>query len=172
MNLHANDFELLGVARQFRQDAALLEARWKALQRQNHPDRFTSEDAQAQRVALQWSVRINEAYQRLKNPVTRAAYLCGLAGVAIHGRDHPPLPRVLLMQQMQWREMLEEARSAGDLDRLRLEIDAEQHRMVTLCARLLDDESDPNAAAEAVRALLFVDKLLRDLEQAYERFDG
>ena len=80
MNLQSNDFELFGVPERFAQDRATLDQRWKDLQREAHPDRFTAQGAAAQRVAMQWSVRINEAYQRLKDPLRRAAYLCELHG--------------------------------------------------------------------------------------------
>ena len=70
VNLQADDFELFGLNRQFAQDRAALDARWKALQREAHPDKFAANGAAAQRVAMQWSVRINEAYQRLKDPVS------------------------------------------------------------------------------------------------------
>ncbi|MDZ4129154.1 MAG: co-chaperone HscB, partial [Hydrogenophaga sp.] len=66
MNLLSNDFEIFDVPAQFALDRASLDERWKNLQREAHPDRFTTADAQAQRQAMQWSVRINEAYQRLK----------------------------------------------------------------------------------------------------------
>ena len=82
MNLNATDFELFGIAPQFAQDRAALDARWKDLQRQVHPDKFASQGAAAQRVAMQWSVRINEAYQRLKDPLKRAAYLLSLIHIS------------------------------------------------------------------------------------------
>ena len=71
MNLQSTDFELFGIPVQFAQDRVQLDARWKELQREAHPDKFAAQGAAAQRVAMQWSVRINEAYQRLKNPIDR-----------------------------------------------------------------------------------------------------
>ena len=86
MNLQSNDFELFGLKQQFSQERTELDARWKELQRQVHPDKFVTQGAAAQRVALQWSVRINEAYQRLKDPLKRAAYLCELGGVPVNAQ--------------------------------------------------------------------------------------
>jgi hypothetical protein len=60
-------------------------------------------------MAMQWAVRVNEAYQRLKDPLSRAAYLCELRGVPVRPSATPPCRRPFLMQQMQWREALEEA---------------------------------------------------------------
>ena len=84
MNIHSSDFELFDVPLQFAQDRSQLDARWKQLQREAHPDKFAGQGAAAQRVAMQWSVRINEAYQRLKNPLKRASYLCELHGAPIN----------------------------------------------------------------------------------------
>ena len=70
MNLDSDDFELFGVPRRFAQDRAELDARWRALQAEVHPDRFAAEGGAAQRAAVQWAVRVNEAYQRLKDPLT------------------------------------------------------------------------------------------------------
>ena len=93
-----------------------MDARWKELQRQAHPDKFAAQGAAAQRVAMQWSVRINEAYQRLKDPMRRAAYLCELHGAPILAEDNTAMPAAFLMQQMEWREALEEAGTAAQLD--------------------------------------------------------
>ena len=84
MNLQSSDFELFGLPERFAQDRAAIDARWKDLQREAHPDKFAAQGAAAQRVAMQWSVRINEAYQRLKNPLARASYLCELNGAPIN----------------------------------------------------------------------------------------
>ena len=69
MNLQSTDFELLGLTPRFEQDRAAIDARWKDLQREIHPDKFAAQGVAAQRVAMQWSVRVNEAYQRLKDPL-------------------------------------------------------------------------------------------------------
>jgi len=118
VNLQSDDFELFGLARRFAQDRAALDARWKDLQRQAHPDKFTAQGAAAQRIAMQWSVRINEAYQRLKNPLKRAAYLCELHGAPINAENNTAMPASFLMQQMQWREELDEAQGAQDLEQI------------------------------------------------------
>src|SRR5256885_14458927 len=104
MNLQSDDFELFALPRQFAQERSTIDARWKELQREAHPDRFASQGAAAQRVAMQWSVRINEAYQRLKEPLRRAAHLCELLGAPVRAEDNTSMPTAFLMQQMEWRE--------------------------------------------------------------------
>ncbi|CAG0908308.1 unnamed protein product, partial [Darwinula stevensoni] len=111
-----------GESFRFAQDADTLTAKWKALQMQAHPDKFAADGAAAQRLAMQWSVRINEAYQRLKNPISRAAYLCQLNDHPIEGSSNTAMPPDFLMQQMQWREALDEADDDAALDTLSKEV--------------------------------------------------
>ena len=100
LSLQSSDFALFALPQQFAQDGQQLDAAWKRLQAQTHPDKFAAEGAAAQRLAMQWSVRINEAYQRLKSPIKRADYLCALAGVPIDAERNTAMPRQFLVQQM------------------------------------------------------------------------
>ena len=171
MNLQSNDFELFGVAQQFAQDRATLDARWKELQREAHPDKFSAQGEAAQRVAMQWSVRINEAYQRLKDPLKRAAYLCELAGAPINAHSNTAMPSAFLMQQMEWREELDDARDETTLSALRENVDAAQRGLIGECATLLDVQHDYPAAVQSVRALMFIEKFSHDLDAAFDRLD-
>jgi len=169
MNLQSNDFELFGVPERFAQDRATLDQRWKDLQREAHPDRFTAQGAAAQRVAMQWSVRINEAYQRLKDPLRRAAYLCELHGAPIEAENNTAMPPAFLMQQMEWREALDEASSAAALNGLDAEVRAARAQAIEACRRLLDDERQFAAAAQQVRALMFIARFERDIESRLDQ---
>src|SRR5258706_15496692 len=124
MKLSSDDFELFGVPRRCEQDRAVLDARWRALQAEVHPDRFAAEGAAAQRVAMQWAVRVNEAYQRLKDPLKRAAYLCKLHGAEIDLQNNTAMPPQFLIQQMEWREALEEARTLEQVRSLADQVNA------------------------------------------------
>ena len=165
MNLQSDDFELFGVPQRFAQDRAALDARWKELQREAHPDRFAAQGAAAQRVAMQWSVRINEAYQRLKDPMRRAAYLCELHGAPIQAEDNTAMPAAFLMQQMEWRESLEDAHAASEFDALDNEVDKARADALALCARMLDEQGDYAGAAQQVRALMFIARFAQDIER-------
>ncbi|MET1116869.1 MAG: Fe-S protein assembly co-chaperone HscB [Comamonas sp.] len=169
MNLQSNDFELFALPAQFAQDRAQIDSRWKELQREAHPDRFAAQGAAAQRVAMQWSVRINEAYQRLKDPLKRAAYLCELRGAPLRAEDNTAMPTAFLMQQMEWREALEDAASEADVDQLDDEVSAARRDLLAECARLLDEVQDPAGAAQQVRALMFVARFARDIEARREQ---
>ncbi len=163
MNLQSDDFELFGVPRRFAQDAPALDARWKDLQREAHPDRFSSQGGSAQRVAMQWSVRINEAYNRLRDPVRRAAYLCELAGAPINAHSNTAMPAAFLMQQMEWREALDEAVSAAAVEDLADEVAAARQRMLADLQQTADVQRDWPALAGQVRALMFVERFARDV---------
>jgi molecular chaperone HscB len=167
MNLQSTDFELFAVPAQFAQDRAQLDARWKELQRQAHPDKFAHEAAAAQRIAMQWSVRINEAYERLKSPIKRAAYLCELNGAKIDAERNTAMPAEFLMQQMELREALEEAATEENLDQISREALQIERDMLSKVEQQLNAKNYV-AAAQTVRALMFIEKFQHDLEKRYE----
>ena len=171
ISLQANDFELFDVPVRFAQDRAQLDARWKALQREAHPDRFAAEGAAAQRVAMQWSVRINEAYQRLKDPLKRAAYLCEMQGAPVQSENNTAMPAAFLMQQMAWRESLEETESAEELEALAEQVSAEQRRVQLDLARLLDQDKKPELAVGQVRALMFIERFTHEVNAKLDRLN-
>ena len=169
MNLQSDDFELFGLARRFAQERSAIDARWKELQREAHPDKFAAQGAAAQRVAMQWSVRINEAYQRLKDPMRRAAYLCELHGAPIRAEDNTAMPAAFLMQQMEWREALEDARADGELDALDDEVAQARRAALAQCEQLIDVQQDYAGAARQVRALMFIARFADDIELCREQ---
>jgi molecular chaperone HscB len=171
MKLDANDFELFGVAPRFEQQRAELDARWKALQAEVHPDRFAAEGAAAQRLAMQWAVRVNEAYQRLKDPLKRAAYLCEMNGAPLQAEKNTAMPASFLMQQMAWREALEEANGEAALNELHDEVLAKRGEMLAQLGTLIDDQSDWHAAAQQVRALMFVERFAHDVERRLDALE-
>ncbi len=164
MNLQSNDFELFEIPVQFAQDHAAMQARWQALQREAHPDRFAAQAGAAQRVAMQWSVRINEAWARLKDPLKRAAYLCELHGAGIQAENNTAMPKAFLMQQMEWREALDDADSAAALEALNTEVLQARRDSLAECARLLDVDRDYAQAAQQVRALMFIERFASDVD--------
>jgi molecular chaperone HscB len=172
VNLQSNDFELFDLVPRLEQDRAAIDARWKVLQREVHPDRFATQDAALQRVAMQWSVRINEAYQRLKDPLKRAAYLCELNAVPVNAQDNTSMPAEFLMQQMQWREALEEAQSAAELDKLSAQVLSAKREALGECGRLLDDCKDYQQAVQKVRALMFIERFESDINIRIDQLDA
>ena len=170
--LAVSDFELFDLPAQFAQDRAQLDARWKDLQREAHPDKFASQGTAAQRVAMQWSVRINEAYQRLKDPMRRAAYLCELGGAPIQAENNTAMPAAFLMQQMAWREAMDDATAVAALEALHEDVQHAHTGALQQCAHLIDTAHDLAAAAQQVRGLMFIEKFLRDIDVRIDQLDA
>ncbi len=164
--LDADDFQLFGLPARQAQDRAEIDRRWKELQAAAHPDRHAAAGAAAQRVAMQWAVRINEAHRRLKDPLQRAALLCELAGAPIEAERNTAMPADFLMQQMAWREALDEAGEAlPAIEALDAELQAEQRRRLAAVEALLDGQPrDAAAAAREVRALMFIKRFAADVQ--------
>jgi len=168
MKLDSDDFELFGLARRFALDPAALDARWRALQTEVHPDKFAAQGAAAQRVAMQWAVRVNEAYQRLKDPLKRAAYLCELNGAPIEAESNTAMPATFLMQQMEWREALDEARTADAVEALHEAVSQHRRQALAQLEQTLDVTHDHASAAQQVRALMFSERFAHDIDQRLE----
>ena len=171
ISLQASDFELFGLPTAFELDRSQIDLQWKSLQREAHPDRFASEGAAAQRIAMQWSVRINEAYNRLKDPLKRAAYLCELNGAAVNAENNTNMPSAFLMQQMEWREALDDCKAlkANDakdkaLEKLLDEVDGSHAQALKQIAKLIDVEHNFPAAVGQVRALMFIEKFAQEVQ--------
>ena len=171
ISLQASDFELFGLPTAFELDRSQIDLQWKSLQREAHPDRFASEGAAAQRIAMQWSVRINEAYGRLKDPLKRAAYLCELNGAAVNAENNTNMPSEFLMQQMEWREALDDCKAlkASDakdeaLEKLLDEVDMSHAQALKQIAKLIDVEQNFPAAVGQVRALMFIEKFAQEVQ--------
>ena len=167
--LSSSDFELFGLPERFTQDSAAIDTRWKELQREVHPDKFAAQGAAAQRVAMQWSVRVNEAYKRLRDPLRRAAYLCEHRGAPINAESNTAMPGEFLVQQMAWREALEDAKAEGALEHVSAELETARADTLSRIETLLDRTDDAAAAARQVRALMFIERFAHDVEARFDQ---
>ena len=167
LSLQASDFALFGLPERFALDPVALDAKWKQLQGSVHPDRFATETAAAQRVAMQWAIRINEAYRRLKDPLARAAYLCSLHGADVAAENNTAMPAAFLMQQMDWRDELAQSSTLAEVEALSDEVTAARRATLQSLQARIDDaaEVDWSAVAATVRGLMFVDKFLSDIDR-------
>jgi molecular chaperone HscB len=172
MELSVDDFELFGLPRRFAIDRAELDARRRALQAEVHPDRFATADAASRRAAMQWAVRVNEAYERLADPVRRGAGLCELAGVPIGAEDNTAMPAEFLHQQMAWREALEEAVSRDEVDAVERDLGRERRLAHERLAAALDQRHDAASAAREVRGLMFIERFAADVERRVAQLEG
>jgi molecular chaperone HscB len=116
---------------------------------------------------MQWAVRINEAYRRLKNPLARAAYLCSLHGVDLEAESNTAMPPAFLMQQMEWRDALSEAATLDAVDALADEVVASRNATLESLQSQIDGTAgvDWRAVAGTVRGLMFVDKFMSDIDR-------
>lgn len=172
MNLQSDDFKLFGIEQRFAQDKAVLDARWKDLQREAHPDKFAAQGAAAQRIAMQWSVRINEAYQRLKDPLKRASYLCELQGVPVNAENNTAMPGAFLMQQMEWREALDAAKGAEDLEKISRQCRQAVRDVLQKIEQLIDVQQAFAEAVAQVRAMMFIEKFSEDVNKRLDQLDN
>lgn len=160
-----NHFELFHLPVQFELDTAQLDRAFRKVQAQVHPDKFVGASSAEQRVAMQWATRANEAYQILKNPLKRAIYLCELNGVDLQVESNTAMPSDFLMQQMEWREELEESKqNATALLRLESTVQSECKLQLNKIATQLAQQ-DFRAAAQSIRQLMFLEKFSEELDE-------
>ncbi|MGZ8272346.1 MAG: Fe-S protein assembly co-chaperone HscB [Burkholderiaceae bacterium] len=166
---HPDHFELFGLPPCFAIDLDALERAYKGVQAHVHPDRFASGTAAERRVAMQWATRANEAYTTLRSPQKRAAYLVERAGVPINAETNTAMPPAFLMQQMEWREALDEA--CGDpaaLNEVRATMNDERDELLASIGHAIDDAQDWALAAALVRQLMFIDRFASEIGDADE----
>ncbi|KOF55277.1 MULTISPECIES: Fe-S protein assembly co-chaperone HscB [unclassified Achromobacter] len=160
-------FSLFGLPARFELDGQALESAWRAVAAQVHPDRYATASPAEKRVAMQWAARANEAYRVLRDPLLRARYLCESAGVDLQTESNTAMDADFLMQQMAWREMLDDGRDDPEaLAALHAELETARAGMRARLAQLLDVERDYAAAGQKVREWMFVEKLAQELAQA------
>ena len=167
LDFSRNHFELFGLPVRYRVDTVALDAAYRGLQTQVHPDRFANATDADKRLALQASARVNEAYRALKDPVQRAQYLLSLNGVDAVGETDTQLPFDFLERQLTRREEASEALANEDertLSSLRDSVRVEAKELEEHLARDLDADGDFANARPRVRELTFLAKLADDID--------
>ena len=164
-------FELFGLAPAFGLETEALERSYREIQSQIHPDRFAHAGDAERRASLQWTTRVNEAYRTLKDPVQRAKHVLELHGVDVAFETNTAMPPEFLMQQMELREALEEAKDAAQLDDLRRQLRSSRASLESEIAEAIDAKKDYAGAAGLVRKLQFLDKLDSEIDAAYETIE-
>lgn len=173
-DFNRNYFELFDLTPGFALDLTALEQAYRALQSQVHPDKFTHLSQAEQRASMQWSTRVNEAYLALKSPFNRALYLLQLQGIDALAERDTAMPADFLMQQMEWREDIQSARETANMAALQaIEADLVDYagQLRAGLARQLDEQYDYPGAAQSVRKLKFMDKLIVEIHDTYEALE-
>ncbi len=171
MSINQSHFELFGLAEQFDVDAADLDGAYRAVQGRVHPDRFAASDASSQRIALQWATRANEAYRTLRDPLARALYLCERRGIDVAVETSTRMDGGFLVQQMEWREALDDARSARDepaLRELARKVASRRAEDLSRIRALFAKNAETAEIAGAVRELMFIEKFSADVAESFE----
>ncbi|WP_205192460.1 Fe-S protein assembly co-chaperone HscB, partial [Burkholderia sp. LMG 13014] len=101
VSLKDSHFDLFHLPAQFALDETVLDAAYRTVQTQVHPDRFAAAGDAQKRIAMQWATRANEAYRTLRDPLKRASYLLSLRGVDIGAENNTAMEPAFLMQQME-----------------------------------------------------------------------
>lgn len=166
-----NHFELFGLPVAFSIDSARMEQAYRDIQTQVHPDKFAHLSEQERRLSMQWATHANEAFQTLKKPLARARYLLSLHGVDTGEESNTAMPVDFLMEQMEWREAIAEAKASqdnGELERLHDRLRKETRQQHLELEKLIDAAADYAAAAGLVRKLKFMEKLGEEIDNALE----
>ncbi|MCE1181416.1 MAG: Fe-S protein assembly co-chaperone HscB [Rhodocyclales bacterium] len=174
MDLSTDFFSLFELPQSFRISLSELDSRYRDVQAQVHPDRFAHASETERRLSMQWATHANEAYQTLKKPLERARYLLHLAGHDIQAESNTAMATDFLMEQMEWREAVMEARAGGDhheLEHLYNRLHGDMKQRYDELAELIDDAHDYPTATDRVRRLMFLEKLLHEIDDAIASLD-
>jgi molecular chaperone HscB len=172
-SLSDTHFDLFDLPHTFAVDPQKLDDAYRTVQAQVHPDRFAAAGDAQRRLAMQWATRANEAYQTLRDPLKRGRYMLSLRGIDVGAENNTAMEPAFLMQQMEWRENIEDAAGAkniGALEALLDELRDEERVRFTKLEALIDSKSD-QAASEAVRQLMFIERVAHEIGAQIERLE-
>lgn len=166
-------FATLGIPPRFTLDLPEIEKRYRDLSRALHPDKFVGRPASERRMALSKAIEVNEAWRTLKDPVKRVEALMRRAGAQVGETREGAAPPALLMEMMEQREALSEARAARDraaLDRLVAAMRERERQVIARLAACLDapdcSADDAKAGVPALGELRYVRRFLEEASAA------
>ncbi len=162
-----NPFEIFSLKPQFRIDKQKLDEKYFEIQKKVHPDRFASASETEKRVAQQWATLINDAYQKLSDPIQRGKVLCALLGHPLDEDSSGSISEEFLFEQLERREAISDAKACGDLvelETLKKAIEKEKDVLLNEVADAFDVKSDVLLAAEDLKKVMFLNRQLLDFE--------
>ena len=164
MSLFKNHFDLFDLPVSFDIDTDTLAQRYRELQRAVHPDKYASASDRERRLAMQKATQINEAFQTLKKPLTRAAYLLQLRGIDTN-QENTIMDGEFLMTQMELREELadikHQAQPIDALNKFLSRIETEQQRLTNTLSQQFAQPND-QAAHNTMLQLQYFTKLYEE----------
>jgi molecular chaperone HscB len=170
----SNFFELFSLPSGWQIDRGLLDARYRKLQQEFHPDRFASKGDVDKRLALQTTSLINQAYDTLKSPLKRAQYLLQLEDLDAAQETHITSDVQFLMQQIEFREALGDLNESADpmtaVDGMRTDVQNQYLQLQNdFEAQYL--AANYNDALDTVARMQFFSKLLVEIDQREEELE-
>lgn len=166
-----NPFALLGVENEFDVDLSALEKTHRELSRALHPDKFAQANASERRAALEKAAAVNEAWRTLRDPIKRAEALFRLHGIAVGEDNEPKSTPTFLMEVLEMREELAEARSKKDLEKVRKLGQAMQKKLDATQAKLADGfatKKDPVLLLPLLGEMRFYKRVLDEVDAIEE----
>ena len=163
-----NHFERLGQPRQHALDRDALEQSYLERAAAAHPDKVAQDDTAAKRAAMEASAAINEAYRTLRDPVKRAEYLVKLGGRDLDSSDPdtgaPKMPQPFLIDMIEHRERVAEAKAGGSLDALRDDVESQEADALSAAVSAIGG-GDHEAAARHLVVRRYLQRLLDEIDE-------
>ena len=163
---------MFGLAPAYALDLEHLDSAYRDIQSRIHPDRYASAGDAERRASMELTTRVNEAYRTLKSPVQRGRYVLELNGVDTGFETNTAMPPEFLMEQIELREKLEEARDAATLDVIRKDLVTARKALELRIVECIDAKRDYESAKEPVRKLMFLEKFGDEIDSAYEALEA
>jgi molecular chaperone HscB len=154
-------------------DLKALESNYRRIQSESHPDRFVTASNAEKLASMQTATLANEAYLMLKSPGLRGAYLLGLSGIVAIAENDNKMPADFLMQQIEWREAVEDAENAHNiaaLESLLDDIGAEAKKLQNTLSNQFKNKQLVEAT-DSTRKLIFMDKVRADIIKSIEKLE-
>ncbi len=165
-------FSLFELPVSFQIDLDLLHSRYQELQKAVHPDHHATGSESEKLLAIQKASEVNDAYETLKQPLTRAEYMVAEHGFDVRHEQATIRDGMFLMQQMELREELEEIESADDVETALDDFYDDVKRLIleyTEQFTALFTEQNYEGAADSVRKLRFIYKLKEEAQQLEDK---
>jgi molecular chaperone HscB len=170
----ANHFSVFEIEQAFGVDQSLLSARYRDLQSAVHPDRFASASDADKRAAMDQAVLVNDAYNTLRDPVKRAMYLLWLKDVNGMDEKNTSMPHDFLIEQIEWREAIADAKLKEDVDRLE-EMNAELESIVGSLGNTFSAAYEGGhlpTATTLARKMRFMQKLIDEVDRTISELES
>ncbi len=165
-------FEILGLPRKYDVDLRALEKTHRELSRALHPDRYAATGTSERRAALSKAADVNEAFRIVRDPVRRAEALFALAGVEV-GETKEPQPDVeLLMEVLEKREALADAKAARDLVKVRALTTEMTEREQKIEAALAGAQAFDASLVRALGEMRFYRRFIDEASSVLEDLEG